>query len=171
MKGSGVVFGSKSDEWETPHELFDAIEGAFGIFDLDPCSSKKNRKCLAYFTKEIDGLQQSWLPYGGVFVNPPYSQVKLWMLKCAYEASRDTRVVALVPARTDTVWWWKAMDAAKSVFFLKARVVFEIGGKPVLDDKGKPMSAPFPSAVIQFGKTKRDNRHVRWWDWREGVVK
>lgn len=56
----------KSDEWETPADLFEDLDSEFH-FDLDACATKGNHKCEKYFTVDEDGLQQNW---GG-----PYSMV------------------------------------------------------------------------------------------------
>lgn len=52
-------FSSKSVEWATPTALFDELNKEFH-FDLDPCSTHENAKCEHHFTKEEDGLKQSW---------------------------------------------------------------------------------------------------------------
>ena len=56
-----------------------------------------------------------------------------------------TVVVALIPARTDTRWWWDwVVPYAAEVQFLKGRVRFCIGGI-------QQQSAPFPSALVRWG--------------------
>lgn len=50
---------SKSDEWETPQALFDALNDEFR-FNLDPCASQINHKCDTYYTLEDNGLERSW---------------------------------------------------------------------------------------------------------------
>ena len=50
-----VHFSSRSDEWETPRWLFEALNAEFG-FDLDPCCTKENAKCARFFTRDVDGL-------------------------------------------------------------------------------------------------------------------
>ena len=67
VTGSGekmdrVLFSSKSDEWETPKDVFDSLDAEFG-FTLDPCATSENHKCDRFFTKEQNGLVQNW---GGV---------------------------------------------------------------------------------------------------------
>lgn len=54
-----VLFSSKTDEWETPQDFFDKLDAEFH-FTLDPCASDENHKCKIYFTKEQNGLQESW---------------------------------------------------------------------------------------------------------------
>lgn len=129
------LFSSKSDEWETPQSLFDALSVEFR-FTLDVCASVDNAKCARFFTKSDDGLSQSWADEV-VFMNPPYSKVAFWMRK-AYESTRvGATVVCLVPSRTDTRWWHDyAMKG--EIRMLRGRIRFV----------GAHSSAPFPSAVV-----------------------
>lgn len=159
-----AIFSSASDEWSTPLALFRAIESAYGPCDFDPCATAANAKCPTFLTKEIDGLRVPWIgDHRRAFVNPPYSNVQGWIEKCVAEACAGLPVVALVPARTDTRWWWYAMNYAESVRFLKGRVAFE---RP----EGGATCAPFPSAVIYFAKHRGVSRAVKWWDWKKGEL-
>lgn len=54
-----VMFSSKSDEYETPHDVFNELDAEFH-FNLDPCSTDENHKCPLWFTKEQNGLQKNW---------------------------------------------------------------------------------------------------------------
>lgn len=63
------LFSSKSDDWETPKHLFDALRLEFH-FDLDVCASEQNSKCDKFFTRKENGLLQEW--QGVCFMNPPY---------------------------------------------------------------------------------------------------
>ena len=56
---NSVLFSSKTDNWETPPEVFKDLDNEFK-FTLDPCASKENHKCDKYFTKEENGLLQDW---------------------------------------------------------------------------------------------------------------
>ena len=62
MAVSRTLFASNSDEWNTPQEIFDELDKEFH-FDLDPCCTHENAKCLLHYTKAEDGLTQSW---GGI---------------------------------------------------------------------------------------------------------
>ena len=53
------LFSSNTNEWETPKWLFDKLNKEFH-FTLDPCCTPINRKCDKYYTKEDNGLLQSW---------------------------------------------------------------------------------------------------------------
>ncbi|MDR3912966.1 MAG: DNA N-6-adenine-methyltransferase [Bifidobacterium sp.] len=78
-----------------------------------------------------------------VFCNPPYGRaIPEWVRKCSMEASRkDTLVVMLLPARTDTRWFQQYILNRAEVRFLKGRLRFETNGIP-----GGP--APFPSMIV-----------------------
>jgi len=53
------LMSSNTPEWATPKAFFEELDKEFH-FTLDPCSTKENHKCSMYFTKEQDGLKQSW---------------------------------------------------------------------------------------------------------------
>jgi len=132
-----VHFSSASDDWATPQDLFDELN-AIHKFTLDVCASPENAKCNAYFTKAANALEQEW--YGVCWMNPPYGrEIGLWMKK-AYETSfNNSKVVCLVPARTDTAWWHDYAMKGK-VTFLRGRLKFG----------NHKNSAPFPSAIVVF---------------------
>ena len=137
---NGGMYTSVTGEWETPQDFFDAMNEVFR-FDLDVCATHANAKCGRYFTREEDGLIQTWS--GVCWMNPPYGrEISLWVRK-AYESSLagGTLVVCLLPARTDTRWWHDYVLAhASAVWFIRGRLRFSGRGR-----------APFPSALAMFG--------------------
>ena len=135
MRMNSGMYSSKSDEWTTPIELFDALHNRF-IFDLDAAATDENHLLDRYYTKETDGLKQSW-EWRRVFCNPPYSQIARWAEKFQEESSRTLLIVALIPARTDTRWWHKYIVEADKIVFLRGRLKFS----------NSKNSAPFPSAL------------------------
>ena len=54
-----ALFAHNTDDWETPQDLFDALDDEFH-FGIDVCASAENRKCLNFFDKNDDGLSQNW---------------------------------------------------------------------------------------------------------------
>lgn len=99
-----ALFSSAKEDWETPREFFERLDGEFH-FDLDVCAFPHNAKCLAYFTKEDDGLARDWGKHT-CWMNPPYGKdIKAWMTKALDASRRGATVVCLVPSRTDTAWW------------------------------------------------------------------
>ena len=144
MDKNSVHFMSKSNEWETPKDLFDKLDLEFQ-FTLDPCSTPQNAKCLKYYTKEDDGLSKSWEDEC-VFMNPPYGrEIGKWVKKAYEESLKGAMVVCLIPARTDTKYYHKYIfPYATDIRFIKGRVKFDNGS-------GKLNPAPFPSAIVVFG--------------------
>ena len=137
MANLAVHFSSNTDLWSTPDDFYQDLHKEFD-FNLDPCSNHENHKTEKYFTKEDDGLAQSWDGYR-VFMNPPYGrEIGHWMKKASEARSL---VVCLVPARTDTRWWHdNVIDKGAEVRFVKGRLKFG----------GSKNSAPFPSAVVIY---------------------
>ncbi len=88
-----------------------------------------------------------------MFCNPPYGrQINEWVRK-GYEESKKpgTLVVMLIPARTDTSYFHDYIFHGKAdeVRFVRGRITFtDEDGNPTKDAKGRPCSAPFPSAVV-----------------------
>lgn len=66
---NSVHFSSHSNEWATPTDLFRVLDWEIG-FTLDPCATEHNAKRKKFFTKEEDGLAQSWANETG-FKNAP----------------------------------------------------------------------------------------------------
>lgn len=137
----GAAYMSNRMNWETPQELFDQLDAEFH-FTLDAASSATNHKCQKYYTVEDSAFDHEW-GGGTVFCNPPYGKaIAEWVRKCSAEASRkDTLVVMLLPARTDTRWFQQFILNRAEVRFLKGRLRFETNGIP-----GGP--APFPSMIV-----------------------
>lgn len=101
-----AMFSSNTNEWATPQAFFDELNKEFD-FTLDPCATPQNAKCARYFTKEIDGLAQSWRGEV-VFCNPPYGRdISKWVAKAYAEtlSGGAKLVVLLIPARTDTAYF------------------------------------------------------------------
>lgn len=143
------MMSSASNEWGTPLDLFDALNQEFR-FGVDVCATPELAKCERYYTPEQDGLAQKWT--GTCWMNPPYGdQIGRWVEK-AHQSSKGTAtVVCLLPARVDTGWWWDHCLFGE-IRFLRGRLKFG----------NAETGAPFPSAVVIFGRKPR----VVWWEWR-----
>jgi phage N-6-adenine-methyltransferase len=137
----------KTVEWGTPQDFFDDLNEEFG-FTLDVAANSENAKCARYFSPEDDGLSKSWAGET-CWMNPPYGrEIRLWMKK-AYEESLNAIVVCLVPARTDTAWWWDyAMKG--EIRFIRGRLRFT-GGTKI---NPQSHNAPFPVAVVVFNRLR-----------------
>lgn len=133
-----ILFSSNSEEWGTPQALFDELNQKYK-FTLDPCATSENAKCKKFFTKENDGLKQSW-KNERVFCNPPYGKaIKFWIKKADFEIKNGAKlIVLLIPARTDTKFFHEFIYKKHEIIFLKGRLHFN-------ESKN---SAPFPSMIV-----------------------
>jgi site-specific DNA-methyltransferase (adenine-specific) len=146
-----LMFSSKSDEWETPQDLFNSLNDEFH-FTLDPCSTHENHKCDKYYTQEDDGLSKDWAGET-VFCNPPYGRsIGKWVEKCYKESLKGSTVVMLIPSRTDTKWFHKYIYNKAEIRFLKGRLKFINRALPSWNEQGnyKLSPAPFPSMIVIF---------------------
>lgn len=134
-----VHFSSKTDMWETPREVFNALQREFNL-DLDVCAIASNAKLSDFYSPQDDGLLQGW--HGRrCWMNPPYGRtIGKWVEKAATGGAAI--VVALLPARTDTKYFHQFIYQKPNVEirFIKGRLKFG----------GSKNSAPFPSMVVIF---------------------
>ncbi len=163
MKGLAPLMSSArtgdwgADCWQTPDEVLDLVRSV-GPIDLDPCTVAANPTRASFILtgtgangeRTSGGLNPiGWPGYGLVYVNAPYSEMKQWAERLAFEVKRTgikREYIALVPARTDTRWWQTLTDAKPArVCFWRGRIKFK-------HPDGTPgQSAPFPSAVFYYG--------------------
>jgi phage N-6-adenine-methyltransferase len=138
MKNTGM-FSSNTDLWETPQSFFDDLDREFH-FDLDVCAIEENAKCYKFYSPEDDGLKQDWI--GTCWMNPPYGrQIGKWVEKAYTEhIKHGSRIVCLLPARTDTKWFHDYILGKAEIRFIKGRLKFG----------GSKNSAPFPSMVVVY---------------------
>jgi phage N-6-adenine-methyltransferase len=138
------MFSSDSADWATDQRFFDRVNSEFH-FNLDVCATKENAKCPLFITKEQNALRINWyhkcvdnklLPIA--WMNPPYGDIIKEFMRHAKKETAIT-LVALVPARTDTLWWHESVMKADEIRLIKGRLSFNNYG-----------SAPFPSALVIF---------------------
>lgn len=117
------------DEWHTPPEILRAIRALTpdGVIDLDPCYAPRSLTDPRHridVREGGDGTMDPWSGDGLAFANPPYSDVKPWLARCAAEAARRP-VVAMVPMRPETAAWWSHVwGAGASIVVQRGRVRF-----------------------------------------------
>ena len=136
---------SLDDTWSTPRDFFEKLHAEFN-FTLDAAALRSSAVVPNYLGPDHeygwrhDALTVEWDGASGggpVWLNPPYGrEIGKFMKKANEESKKGITVVCLVPARTDTNWWWDNV-IMHEVRFIKGRLKF--GGKN---------SAPFPSAVV-----------------------
>jgi phage N-6-adenine-methyltransferase len=142
---------SISDSWTTPRDFYERLNQEFN-FALDAAALQSSTLCPGNWygpdhPDELrrDALSRDWSTDskgGAVWLNPPYGRaIKPFMAKAHSEIGGGITIVALVPARTDTNWWWDSC-IMHEVRFIKGRLKFG----------GQKNSAPFPSAVVVMRK-------------------
>jgi phage N-6-adenine-methyltransferase len=142
VRNKEALFTSNSDLWATPQDLFDKLNSRFH-FVFDAAASAENAKCDAYYNEMDDALTQDWTEDaegGWIWLNPPFSKMREFMAKCAEEASKGAKIVALVPSRSDTRWFHESVLGNARLEFVKGRLKFN----------GSKNSAPFPSMLCIF---------------------
>jgi len=128
-----------TDVWLTPLNIIQKL----GPFDLDPCGEAHWPTANQIYTEQ--GLEREW--FGRVWLNPPYSEVDIWLDKLAQHGNG----VALVFARTETKWAQKAMKKASSGFFPAGRF------KCHMRDGSTKGNAGAPSMFLAFGEKPKWN--------------
>lgn len=129
---------NKTDDWLTPPE----IVWGLGMFDLDPCACAVPRPwptAKQHYSEK--GLEKPW--FGRVWLNPPYSQVKLWIAKLASHGNG----IALIFARTETRYFVKHVwKQASAVYFIYGRLYFYTP-----NGKKSTFNAGAPSVLVSYG--------------------
>ena len=112
------------DDWSTPQWLFDELDREFR-FTVDAAADVSNRKLDRYWCLESDGLVKSWAGER-VWCNPPYGKAtEYWVDKAIWSRQVADLSVLLLPSRTDTVWFHRALDHVSELRFIRGRVHFE----------------------------------------------
>jgi len=141
-----------TNEHYTPPELVEKLAEDLGVvFTLDPCATPESAKAERFFTIHDNGLAQDWSGEV-VFCNPPYSDIKEWIIKCANSGA--ALVAALVPCRFDTsVFQEVVLGSASRLLLVRGRVKF-----------GNALhAAPFPSVIIIWDRERRGNPIAEAW--------
>lgn len=147
--GAEVHFSSQSAEWHSPANIVRMAASVLGRIDLDPCAESADGAVPARrkYAKEDDGLAHVWR--GRVYLNPPYGRdIGEWVNKLLdeYEAGQVSQAIALLPSRTDTVWFHRLRAYPRC--FIRGRLRFS----------DAELSAPFPSMLVYLGANNESFR-------------
>jgi len=129
-----------NNEWETPQEFFNTACVDYHLWPKrDVCATAANTKCKTYFDEADDALHQNWRE--DFFMNPPYSNVKIWMQRAYTQHIRHSvNAMALIYVKTDTGWWHDFVEGKAEVHFIQGRVPFLLNGiRPRYCEKCKEM--------------------------------
>lgn len=154
---------SVRDLWRTPKFVFDYYNKRFN-FSCDLAASYSNALCEHYFSapdhngnggalgaSADDGC---FYGSGGVWCNPPYSDITPWVDNCIRLSSETGKVfVMLLPADTSVKWFKLAFDNCNECHFISGRLAF------ISEDTGKPVSGNNKGSVVFVFDPKSPARH------------
>ena len=155
MRGRAALMSSAKSDWGTPAWLLRSLEAELGQpFALDLAARADNKVAPLWvgpgsrygentldpelphrlLTELPPGLWGRWW-----FCNPPYGKDTLaWVRAWERLVAHGARIVALMPARTDTRWFHAIRPSfATEIRLLQGRLQFV----------GAPNGAPFPSML------------------------
>lgn len=148
-----VHYSSNSQTWNTPKKLFDELNEHWH-FTLDVACLETSALCNKFFTPEDDGLMQDWGD-NVCWCNPPYDDIKSWMLKCSKEFQKGSTVMALIPSRTDTKAFHRYIfPKCTAICFIEGRLKF---ADPTQRETSTN-SAPFPSCLVIYDLDLTDEK-------------
>ncbi|MGO2458225.1 phage N-6-adenine-methyltransferase [Vibrio casei] len=110
------------DLWQTPRFVFDYYDRRFG-FQWDLAASKKNKLCEYYSDDAFSDCTHGF--DGGVWCNPPFSEIPRWVDLC-YDISIKSKVpvVLLLPADTSVRWFKRAFTLCTECHLISGRLSF-----------------------------------------------
>lgn len=149
------VVGERDSRF-TPAAFVDIIEMVWGQIDLDPCGHAESpvravRRVL--LSDGGDGLRDEWSGRF-VYVNPPFSSMTSWLRRAdeMWSSGKVGKVVALVPARTDSAYFHDRLAEVCDIGFLRGRMQFaRASGR-----SDKANRVPFSLMVCIWGATSEE---------------
>lgn len=152
-------FDGTNKVWVTPNDFFEPLNKEFR-FTLDVAADKQNKKAERFFSKEDNGLEQSW-ENEICWCNPPYGRgAPKWIKKAKDETANNATSVLLILARTNTKWFHELCMKANEIRFVKGRPKF-IGAKYGL---------PSPLMLVIF-KPNVTECKIGSYDWKYKITK
>jgi len=157
------------DHWRTPPAVLELARTVLGGLDLDPAATRAPSAHFAKQNYSRGGLDRGWL--GRVYLNPPYSQLKLWIPHASQQVGAT--VLALVPPSVGTSYWhryvwppngqapWKWEEKRADEPRTAAAVAFPQGRIAFLDRRGRPCGGNrYESAFVLWRSDEHDEEIV-----------
>lgn len=151
-----------NDLWRSPPEVFNTLDMEFD-FIADMASSHENALCALHYTEEDDSLSFDWatrpalqsnkLAY--VYVNPPYSNPKPWILQAVKSQANGLGVVMLLNYDHSVGWFREALPYVSEIrnIVSDGQVIqgSTTGRIAFIDEDGKPKSTNSkPQTILIF---------------------
>ena len=135
-------------EYYTPEFIIEAARETMGWIDLDPATTKETNalfvKAETIFTKEDDGLSQTW--FGNIWMNHPFGRKRnpLWINKLVneYENGHVRSACCVTFASTSEGWFQPLTNYAQCYLVLRLKY---------FNFEGKKFSPPKGSVVTYLG--------------------
>ena len=97
----------RPQEIYTPQSVIDVVLATFGEIVLDPCSGPDSivpaRIKYDGTAEQWDGLLSRW--FRKTYFNPPYKNLRDWLIKADAEASQARPIIGLFPVRPHRKWF------------------------------------------------------------------
>lgn len=148
-------------DWQTPPELFNKLNQTVG-FKVDAAANASNHLVPAWYGpgSELgeDALAiERWL--SPAYCNPPYGRgIERWLDHFITQERLGNTVVALLPARVETQWWYEKVVPFSDIVFLVGRVPF------IRPDREKPSQPDHASAIVIYHP--EFNGRIGWMEWK-----
>ena len=150
----GAATKIQSVDWHTPPEVFDKLDLEFDIDVASPVGGVDWIPAKKYYTEQDDGLAQDW--EGTVWMNPPYGKfTATWLEKFVNHGDG----IALVYARTDTLWFHNYALKADALLFTKGRIKFI---NPIKEVNALPASGSLFVACGSKSVESLKNSNMGW---------
>jgi len=162
-KRRGAVAAGGKNDWETPWAFIRGVETWFGAFSLDVCAEPHTAKAPWFYTKDDDGLIQSW--DGRWWCNPEWGAglIAPWVDKAVEEIrDPDSRGCMLLPHKSEQPFWGLIEEHADVILEVEGRQQFV----------GATSGVTTPTVLIVWdrdlglqprrGRISRDGLIVRW---------
>jgi phage N-6-adenine-methyltransferase len=173
MSGPTIDRAASSGDIWTPWKFIAAVQKKFGYLDWDLAASEVNRRATNWIDEAQNSLTVDWHELGGLqWLNPPYSNIAPWAMKCAAQSWRpkvDTinagaQILLLVPGSIGANWYWNWVEPYADVYSI-GRLVFD----NCFDRKtGAPVKTTYPKDLILCHYYNRQSyREMKRWRWEE----
>lgn len=112
--------------FETPDWLFKSLNTEFN-FTFDLACNVENAKCAKFYTEIENSMTQDWSKLEGwLWLNPPYSPLKPWIVKAQEENKKGAKIVVLCPPILSSRYFQKHLPS--EIRFIVGRVPFILDG-------------------------------------------
>lgn len=166
--------GKNDGVFVTPDLFIRAVKHYLAIdeFVVDLAASVDNAKALRFLDEAHDSLAFDWGFYAGkgwCWLNPPFSNIEPWVVKCAANTIEGglyqrgvprVQIALLVPASIGSDWFTNYVEGYADIIPLKGRLSFDSRG-------------PYPKDCVLclYGARQRSfTSYQASWDWRKELA-